>query len=382
MAVNLVRNANVFFTTAVNATTGVIDVSAITTTNTQQIQVLDGFTFSQNTTTENVLLNEAGATPNRGQRGFITAQEPAEFTMSTYIRPRAGTTNVEAEEAVLWNAFTSADGIGTASSGWDEGTIANGSKVVLTGSNKHQLQKFGLIVVLDNVTYLLNNCVLDQATIDFGLDALATIAWTGRASTITRDEDATLSGLGTATVTITGLHTSAVTAKGKLTDAFYIANKLSVVTLTAGIGGTGTAYTIPITGGSITLSNNITYLTPANLGVINQPVTYFTGARDINGNLTAYLRSGETNDTSDLGGVLLANTSDVSPAYQLSIKVGGNTGPRIELTMPAAMIAIPTINVEQVVSTTINFIAQGKASGSNTYDITQANELEILYKSS
>jgi hypothetical protein len=380
MAVNLLRNANVFFTTAVNATTGVIDVSAITTSNTQQIQVLDGFSFSQATTTENITLNEAGATPNRGQRGFITAQEAAEFSMSTYVRPKNGTTNVEAEESVLWNAFCSADAIGTATSGWDAGVLATGSKVVMTGSNKHQLQKFGLIVVLDTVTYLLNNCVLNTATIDFGLDQLATIAWTGNAATILRDEDATLSGLGTATVTITGLHTSAVTVAGKVTDAQYIANKLSVVTLTAGIGGTGTSYTVPITGGSITMSNNVTYLTPQNLGIINQPVTYFTGVRDINGNITAYLRSGETNDTSDLIATLLGNTSDVSPAYQISVKIGGNTGPRVEMLMPAAMIAVPTINVEQVVGTTINFVAQSKASGSNTYDITQANEIELTYR--
>lgn len=382
MAVNLLRNANVFFTTSVNSITGVVDVTGLTTSNTQQIQVLDGFTFSQTTTTENITLNEAGATPNRGQRGFITAQEPVEFSMSTYIRPKAGGTNVEAEESVLWNAFTSADAIGTASSGWDAGTLAAGSKVVMTGSNKHQLQKFGLIIVLDTVTYILNNCVLDTATIDFGLDALATIAWTGRASTVSRDEDATLSGLGTATVTITGLDATAKTVAGKVTDAAYIANKLSVCTLTAGIGGTGTAYTIPLTGGSITFNNNVTYLTPANLGIINQPVTYFTGTRDISGNITAYLRSGETNDTSDLTAALMANTSDVSPGYQIVIGIGGNTGPRVTLTMPAAMITVPAINVEQVVSTTINFVAQPKASASNAYDITQANEIELVYRAS
>jgi hypothetical protein len=380
MAINLLRNANVFFTTAVNATTGNVDVSAITTSNTQQIQVLDGFTFSQTFTTENVTLNEAGATPSRGQRGFITAQEPVQFSMSTYIRPKNGTTNVEAEESVLWNAFCSADAIGTATSGWDAGTIAAGSTVVMTGSNKHQLQKFGLIIILDKVTYVLNNCVLDTATIDFGLDALATIAWTGNASTVSRDEDATLSGLGTATVTITGLHTAAVSAAGKITDANYIANKLSTVSITAGIGGGGTSYVVPITGGSIALSNNVTYLTPANLGIINQPVTYFTGTRDVSGNVTAYLRSGETNDTSDLMATLMANTSDVSPAYQIVIKIGGATGPRVEMTMPAAMITVPTIDVQQIVSTTINFVAQPKAAASAEFDITQANEISLLYK--
>jgi hypothetical protein len=77
---------------------------------------------------------------------------------------------------------------------------------------------------------------------------------------------------------------------------------------------------------------------------------------------------------------LMGNSSDVSPAYQIVIRIGGATGPRVEMTMPAAMITVPTINVEQIVSTTINFIAQPKASASAAFDITQANEIELLYK--
>jgi hypothetical protein len=34
-----------------------------------------------------------------------------------------------------------------------------------------QLQAFGLIVVFDDLAYALDNCALDTATIDFGIDA-------------------------------------------------------------------------------------------------------------------------------------------------------------------------------------------------------------------
>ena len=77
MAVNLLRNTKVFFTTNLDSDFKVRDTgTAFTAENTFEIQVLDGFSFSQNTTTETVELNEAGATPNRGQRAFNTALDP------------------------------------------------------------------------------------------------------------------------------------------------------------------------------------------------------------------------------------------------------------------------------------------------------------------
>ena len=48
MALNLVRNSKVFFTTNVDATTGnILQGSAFTAANTTEIQILDGFTFEK-----------------------------------------------------------------------------------------------------------------------------------------------------------------------------------------------------------------------------------------------------------------------------------------------------------------------------------------------
>jgi hypothetical protein len=52
--------------------------------------------------------------------------------------------------------------------------------------------------------------------------------------------------------------------------------------------------------------------------------------------------------------------------------------------MNSAMLTIPTVNVEQVVSTQINFTAQGHTAeyASNAdYDITNTNELTVRYYS-
>lgn len=373
MALNLVRNSRVFFTTDVNATTGVVDIGALESAKTFEIQVLDGFTFSQNTNQETITLNEAGSAPVRGQRSFNTSLAPVDFSMSTYMRPRRGTTNVECEESVLWAALTSADG-----AGWVAG--ATSSDAVFTGSNVHQLQKFGLIIILDNVTYVIDNCVLTQATIDFGIDAIATIAWTGQGGTLRR-----LSTNGTAT---DGVGTTGTFGGGlvgsyteKNTTAPYIANKLSTATVVSS-AATPVTYQVALTGGSLTINNNVTYLIPANLGVVNTPATYFTGTRAITGTMNAYLKTGASTDTGALLAAMLADTSNVNPKFNVEIAIGGTGNTlKVELAMPTSMLTIPTVDVQQVVSTAINFTAQGSTTGtaSGTYDIGASNELAVKY---
>jgi hypothetical protein len=105
MALNLVRNSRVFFTSNVDATTGEINKTGADSTNTVELQVLDGFQFSQNTNQDTITISEAGGAPVRGQRSFNTALAPVDFSMSTYIRPSFATNVVSAEESVLWNAL-------------------------------------------------------------------------------------------------------------------------------------------------------------------------------------------------------------------------------------------------------------------------------------
>lgn len=372
MSFNLIRNSRVFFTTNVDAETGVVASSGFLSSNTREIQVLDGFSFSQNTTAETVTLNEAGAAPVRGQRSFNTALEPVDFSMSTYMRSADGGVNITAEESVLWNALFGTDPIGGTNAAWTE---TNTNCVLVAGnSQSHQLQKFGLIIVIDGVSYIIDNCALDTATVDFGLDAIAMVAWAGKGSILR--QLAGLTATNGSTVNFGGGLSG--TAKGKDTTAPFIANKLSTLTLKKDIGGTGTVYSVAITGGSLTIANNLTYLTPANLGVVNRPFTYFTGTRAISGSLNAYLRAGSSNTAGLLSDLLASSTTDVDPAFFVQFEVGGATNAtRVEFEMPATVLTIPTVSTEQVVSTTINFTAQGSATGA--FDIGEANELEVRY---
>lgn len=482
MAINLSRNTLVYFTTNVNAAGEVVD-SGSTSSNTFQIQVLDGYSFSQATTQSTIQISEAGDAPSRGQRAFNTALNPVDFTFSTYIRPvlTTGTAGpVTAAEKVLWNALlgqnkldtvgkaissiarvTTGDGAGTsATSGpfatialasaltkisndstsavalvvgdiinvtgianeasfnqpakithmasavastytvefaiapaatatatigtsmaysgqWAQGSTAttsatNHSYVSTMGSGKNQLQKFGMIFVVDNVTYAVDNCAMDQVSIDFGLDAIAMAAWTGK---------------GTKLKTLA----NPITAAAAVTTAGYITNKLSTMALVSKINGAdasaGISYTIPITGGNVTIANNIAYQTPTNLAVVNVPIGYYTGQRSITGNVTAYLRTGGSNDSGTLLTTLLAaatTSAGVEPKYKVQLELGGkNAGNKVEFEMPAVVLQIPAVNVADVVATTINFNAQGFTSDTSlqTYDITNNNDLIVRYYS-
>ena len=487
MALNLVRNSRVFFTTNVDATTGVVkaaSTTAFSSSNLFEIQVLDGFSFSQNLNNETVTLSEAGSAPVRGQRAFNTSLAPVDFSFSTYVRPRNQTTKITAEESYLWNALLCDTAIGTPNSlgavtgvtataaglvsiagtaitgtlpavndyivlsgvtsttpsGYDKyinsvgqvissgtggitvqlinfhtaaitaTTLVTASTIkyskaawsesnasysqVTTGlSDRNQLQKFGMLFLVDNVMYAVDNCALNEVTLDFGLDQIATLQWTGQATALRQFDTAviaTSSGFTGSGSGSSGVGTGGFAAKD--TSANFITNKLSTVSLTAvkAIGtniSAGDSYAVPLTGGSITISNNITYITPTILGIINSPITYYTGTRAISGTLNAYLRTGTSGETGELLKDLLAETTNaaaIEPMFALTVNVGGSANTvKVALEMPSVTIGVPTVDVQQVVSTAISFNAQGSVlnatAASSTYDLTKAGELLVRY---
>ena len=392
MALNLIRNSRVFFTTNVDASGSVL-ATGFTKLNTTEIQVQDGFSFSQNTTTETVTLSEGGAAPIRGQRSFNTALEPVDWSITTYIRPRLaeGSTTtagpdaddfVDAEESVLWNALTSDIAIGTGGAGWVKTVgVAPLSTVNFASSNKHRLQTFGVLILLDAVAYVIDNCALESATIDFGLDAIASIAWAGKGTTMRQVTVTTLvNNVGTGEVTMTG-GLGGIAAL-KQTTAKYIANKLSTMTFARTIfqGQGAKTYTIALTGGNLTIANNLTYLTPANLGVVNTPVAYFTGTRAITATVNAYLKTGVNESATILSDLLTMGATEDENQFAVSVELGGGTSAtKVVLSMPTTMVSIPTLNSEQVISTTINLMPQ--AGSTTTYDIEGTNELTVAYYS-
>jgi len=392
MALNLLRNSRVFYTTNLNSS-GQVALTGHTISTTRELQVLDGFSFSQNTGQETITSNEAGISPIRGQRSFNTSLEPVDFSFSTYIRPKyneGGTTTsgpdsndvIDAEEYVLWNSMSSVTGNGWTQTAGSAPSTVPFSTVSFANSNAHQLQPFGLIIVFEAVTYVIDNCAIDSATIDFGLDAIAAVAWAGK-GTLMRQLATTLTISSGGAVTGGGFSGSNDFLQ-KDTSARYIANKLSTMTLAASAFGgiAATSYgNIAITGGNVTISNNLTYLTPANLGVVNTPITYFTGTRSVTANVTAYLKTGSGTSAELLKDMLNASQSSTANKFAAVINVGGNNDTKFVIEMPTTQLTIPAISSEQIIATSITMTAQGSDTGAagGAYDLEAKNEVTLKY---
>lgn len=474
---NLIRNSRVSFTTNVAAGTNLILGTGFTTANTQELTVMDGFSFSLGTNAEVITVSEAGDTPTRGQRSFNTSLNPVEFSFSTYVRPNVAASLVKADEAVLWNALLGSSNATTAfayttlvtavctiagtvtingtgltvlpvgaintligllgvganqfnspvsvvsssstvlvlqyltapaayvsmvagtfpatgvarfsKSAWNENAVVAAdlniayAEASAATSNTNQLLPFGLIMTIDGITYLIDNAAMDAVSIDFGLDGIAMLAWTGKGTALRQLSTNVAYSTATDPVISNGL-VGTIKGKSSVATTRYITNKLSTVTLVSNIGGIGgTAYTLALTGGNINISNGITYITPANLGVVNSPIGYFTGTRAITGSITAYLRTGTQNTAGLLSDMLAGSANSSETKYQLAIAVGGGSNlVRAEFLINGAALQIPTIDAQAVMSTAISFTAQGTDAvlGANAqYDLGATNDIRVRY---
>lgn len=407
MAFSLSRNANLFISTA--------DVdTAKTQDDTWEVKVLDGFSFTANTATQEIEINEAGDTPSRGQQVFTTAIEPAEWSFQAYIRPRYDNTNDrnDAVERVLWEALTNINTdtpISTDSSG-DATTLANnaagGMTVDFLNSNTNELKQlyfYWNLGTTDNpVWYYMAGAVVNQAEIDFAIDAIASITWSGFADSVSQVTDTTqlghLTDMLAAPYTLGGTPSGDGYLQAPTGQQACIRNKLSTVTLVGESGQTaigGNTYVVALTGGTLTINNNITFLTPESLGVVNQPCGHFTGQLQISGNMTAYLKtgvdaSGNEQTASLLDDLLTYSTGASASAdptkFAVDIYIGGAatelaspwTKPIVQVSMPAAHLVIPTINIEDVVSVDIPFTALPYDS-QGVADPTAGTQMDIAY---
>ena len=292
----------------------------------------------------------------------------------------------DAVERILWEGLAAKPTGNTVGTGLDglattrAAAGAGGLAIDFNNSNTNELLELSLIFNLGTSTspvwYHIIGGVVDTAEVDFAIDAIASITWTGFGTSVTEVIDSTdLIALASMLTNTNGDWQDSAFPDG---SAGYLAsptgaqacirNKLSTVSL-VGKSGTlyGQSYNLALTGGTLTIANNITFLTPEALGVVNNPCGHFTGQRVVSGNMTAYLKTGTSGDTADLLNDILAHSNSSAGAdptnFDLTINVGGVTPvspynvPIVQFVMTGAHLVIPVINIEDVVSVDIGFNA-------------------------
>ena len=305
-------------------------------------------------------------------------------------------------ENILWAALAGQALNNREDSGDNSGATTNSAitleasqtKVDFASSNAHELLKLNIFFALENTTFRLNDCQVNQVEVDFSIDGIATLSWSGNSTSIdqvtTFGEDpskaveVTISNFSEAATT-SALFTEKynyVDVTGP-SDADYLRNKLSTMSLTHAknasgvleVGATNSTetYAINITGGSLTIANNITYLTPETLGIVDKPIGSFSGARVISGSLTCYLDTGSNTLLTDMN----AATDLVSNEFDMNLFLGGasNAASLVHFDLPRAHLQIPTLETADIISTTIEFAGQGTT-------ISSTDELVVNYKGS
>lgn len=348
--------------------------------------VLDGFSFSQATNASEITLNEmadTSGTSRRGRQMFTDSYAPAEWSFSTYMRPfvSAGSgagaaddaANHHAVEEVLWammvgdaayasNSFT---GLTHSTSNLAIGFGSSNKTTLTEGSAGTQSVEIFFVMggagSGTKTTYKIDGCVVNEASIDFDIDGIATINWSGFGKIITEEATAP-------TATITEGASSSDTSN-------FIRNRLTSLTATTAMGGNHPSeYSLVLTGGNVTISNNITFLTPETLGVVNQPLGHVTGTRSVSGNFTCYLNAAD-DSSAELFENIIEDTDKITNDFTLLFKVGGTGTPRVELNMAQCHLEVPTHSIDDVISLETTFHAlPSTIDGTDEVAITYVGE--------
>lgn len=233
-------------------------------------------------------------------------------------------------------------------------SFANSNKVTLGTCNIYFV--LGGAGTGTKTTYKVSECCVNEAGLEFDIDGIATINWSGMGKIIEE---------GTAPV--------ATVYEAVSGTSNFIRNRLTNLAISS-TSPTVTTYDLVLTGGSITISNNMTFLTPETIGVVNQPLGHVTGTRSISGSFTCYLNA-EASSSADLFENIIENREVITNDFNLTFKVGGTTAgtPRIELAMPNCHLEVPTHSIDDVISLEVNFHALPST-------ISGTDEVAITYK--
>ena len=350
-----------------------------------KLSVLDGFSFTQSINSSEITISEAGTTSRRARLLFNDSLAPVEWSMSTYARPIVSGSIVHMPEEPLWGMLMGSDSYNPTSGvfynsviGAEDETNANVNTPAAT-TNTFDFSASNVSSFADrwniyfsfedgsNIqVYKLDSSVVNSCSVDFDIDGIATIQWSGFAKTLTDSGTTVPSDLA-------GAQSIGITETTN-----FIRNRISTVTLSRTDVSPDDVYNLVLTGGSFSIENNVSYLTPEELGIVNAPLANITGARSISGSMTCYLDNDQTNSKSgELFADLVSDTTTVRNVFDMSINIGGETAdtPRIAFDLPTAHLEIPTINVEDLLTLEINFHGQ-VASG----NVDNTDEATIIYK--
>lgn len=379
MSINLSRNTRLW-------------VSSVLTghdnSNTFEIPIQEDYDLGQGVNTSDVSIDEAGPKPSRGSRRFNDSLNPVDWSFSTYSTPYLQT-NHYLVDMLLWHALAVGESVAPDFTSAASPVHGDASKfsVAFDSNSEHVLTPIHLYFKVDNQVYLVESAQISQAEISIDISDIFQVAWSGQAidyqeisSPPFMDTDGSNGLAYDASAPVSNKYVKVNPAKK------YLVNKLTVMDFNSDAApGNNDTYSIPLTGASLTISNNITYLTPSTLSEVDKPIGSYTGGFEVMGSVNAYLRStgGDGTVGSPYGAAELLDhmkaklDTAVTNESNIVLHVGGKqAGKQVAvITIPLAHITLPTLEKDDVMSTTIEF----KGIGSSL-DMQSGDEVFLEFK--
>jgi hypothetical protein len=412
-SLNLQRNSEVFFST-IDLINGAA-VTAMTPSNTWKLEVLAGFAVTSSAATQDITSLESGTSPDRSQQRFNTAINPVDWNFQVYLRPTSADvgatalgTGAKTNESgnvkpiadwFMWQSLTSntkvSSGATAEQSVWETGdgagvnssgklrtiTVAAAAGSHSTRTNFSTATENHLYFKLDNVVYQVSNATVNQATVDAGIEEIATTTWAGFGTTLKeitgtpRDNAiAVFGGIknagGAAVVGNSNAHALSAASSyhpfnqmnvaGSVATNSFIKNRLSAIEFhhKASASASDEKFTFPVTALSFDYNNNITYLTPEEISALNEPIGQFTGTRAVTGSATMYLRTGDLESAGFLRNISEDARTSSAQTSNANLIIGGTTAPFVAFQLDACQFEFPQVATDDVISMSVNFVGQ------------------------
>lgn len=327
-----------------NSTTGVVPSAGSFTTTGGVTTVTLNVANANTLFTVNDAINVTGVTATTNPPNGTFVVSAVTGTTVSYIVATAPTGSLTTTSAVVRSgaAASSATQLDFSALGSNRSALATFDLYFVLGANAH-LSGGGTAnyTASGNTTiYRIDGACVNEATLNFDVEGIATISWSGMGSRISE---------------LVSYDASAALQIGLASNNNMIRNRITSAAL-VGVSPIQVAktYNIALTGGSITISNNMTFLTPETLGVVNVPLGHVTGIRSVSGSFTCYADEA-TNGSIDLYEDLLLATTAVTNRFQLALNVGGTTAPTVQFDLGNCHLEVPTINNDDVIAFEVNF---------------------------
>lgn len=331
-----------------------VDFSTNATLNTSAITAATAGVITLTGNTVPIAVNTALIFTGTSAQGLVSGT-------TYYVIATSGPTNATLSATLGGSALTTTAGAVT-------GTFATAATFINTGitsSTNLIRNRVSQLVLRNNLANGSNSLVSSSTaaaalnTADSSLRDYVITFGSSPAALFAVGDQARVSGYTGAAAVLNGPQT--VTA---------ISGNTMTISSSQNVAITGTAtvfqtrpYSITLTGGSLTISNDMTFLTPESLGIVNQPLGHITGGRSVSGSFTCYMDEATGGSLDLYQDMLAAAATSVTTNFEVNLFVGGRASsqlpvaPGMMIDLPACNITIPSINVDDVMGFEVNFTA-------------------------